>query len=75
MSSRRDLRVLKNCPFCGEEAYVGDNWEGWLAVICCFCGCRTMYYKTREEAVKIWNMRNPTEKPKSRNPKDTENKL
>ena len=72
MISRRDLRTIKKCPFCGQEAYVGDNWDGQLAVICCFCGCRTMYYKTRDEAVKIWNTRELTETSKS-NPKKSRN--
>lgn len=48
---------IKNCPFCGTEAYVGDTWNGTFAVICCLCGCQTMHYRKVEDAVEKWNRR------------------
>lgn len=53
----KERKLLKDCPFCGEEAYLGDTWDGRVAVICCFCGCKTLYFKYKEDAMKAWNKR------------------
>ena len=51
---------LKNCPFCGGEAfeyYSGSQFE-FCEVVCKECGCRSKR-KTEEEAIEAWNTRKP----------------
>lgn len=58
---------LKNCPFCGGEAYITneDNY-GYVDdefLICCEkCGLQFGFanqYETAEEAIEAWNTRKP----------------
>ena len=50
-------KLLKNCPFCGEEADVAETFDGKFIVMCCLCGCKTCGYKYQEQAIRIWNRR------------------
>lgn len=50
---------LKPCPFCGWEANVQQTaYTGLYYVVCSGCGIeQPLVYKTKEEAVKVWNTR------------------
>lgn len=51
---------LKPCPFCnGDGELVRDElhmMRGYI-VKCSDCGAQTMYYKTKSDAVGVWNNR------------------
>lgn len=52
--------MLKSCPFCGGEGrYRQTQCEAELAcwVECCYCGASTNWFSSKEEAIKMWNMR------------------
>ncbi len=50
---------LKNCPFCGGEAYLGESWEQTKIVQCSVCGCGTRHFLNKLDAVETWNKRTP----------------
>lgn len=51
---------LKPCPFCKSDGeIVRDNlhmMRGYI-VKCSSCGAQTMFYKTKSDAVSVWNNR------------------
>ena len=50
---------LRNCPFCGGEAYANEtDWKGWWHgwVICEKCGVK-IDKQTKDEAIEAWNRR------------------
>ena len=55
---------LKPCPFCGGEAELWDNKMEYrlYGVLCKECDCMTPYAVTGEEAVEVWNRREPIDK-------------
>lgn len=57
---------LKNCPFCGAEAFIGDTWDGRKSVICSLCGCNTVYFKNKLEVIERWNRRAEPEKTRTK---------
>lgn len=52
---------LKDCPFCGGEAYlthVEYNDDIWYNPNCSTCNCGWKEnYETKKEAIKAWNKR------------------
>lgn len=58
------MKKLKRCPFCGGEASVDVDDDGYYVVGCdkdfC-CLCNVFYtnkgYHTEEEAIEAWNTR------------------
>lgn len=59
---------LKPCPFCGENAYLSNCYNGtnyWWQITCTLCGAsvssQTTFFpcdeKGRDEAIKKWNRR------------------
>lgn len=60
------MRELLHCPFCGGEANVVTNGNGFFNVSCqneeC-CGYATfLKYSTKSIAIKRWNTRTPKER-------------
>ena len=63
------MRELKRCPFCGGEAELRKHINGrgleQHYVECLNCDCdmnvSTYSYNTVEEAIKVWNTRNPVD--------------
>lgn len=55
---KREIRLLKPCPFCGNEPYdtVGGMPEGY-GVVCPHCDYRGPEDITEERAVERWNSR------------------
>lgn len=56
------MKELKQCPFCGGEAYVQkhdfDMLNSTYGVICLECCCETyQFYNTQEMAIEAWNKR------------------
>ena len=50
---------LRNCPFCGGQAYANEtDWKGWWHgwVICEKCGVK-IDKQTKDEAIEAWNKR------------------
>ena len=51
---------LKTCPFCGGTANIAKGRiEFWA--YCPYCGAKTEFYETEQEAADSWNRRNETE--------------
>ena len=50
--------VLKPCPFCGGDAEIGENWDGFF-VRCSKCRFSTPSYRPKKKgmAVNEWNQR------------------
>ncbi len=48
---------LKPCPFCGGEAYLGESWDKTKNIQCTVCGCSTVHFKNKLDAVECWNQR------------------
>ncbi|MBR1555533.1 MAG: Lar family restriction alleviation protein [Oscillospiraceae bacterium] len=48
---------LKNCPFCGNDAYLAESWEQTKIVQCAVCGCHTVHYANKLDAIEAWNRR------------------
>jgi len=52
---------LKNCPFCGKEAYLRDDIfiEGLYAIHCTNedCFAKTIDWTNKKELVEAWNKR------------------
>lgn len=59
---------LKHCPFCGENAYLSNCYNGtnyWWEIECFLCGASVSSRKTffprneeaRDEVIKKWNRR------------------
>lgn len=61
-------KELKPCPFCGWDAIVLQNDEGYYYVGCKNAECRGyvfysyVYYSTQERAIEAWNTRKPMDK-------------
>ena len=53
----KERNILKDCPFCGGEAYIGDSWDGSVSVKCCVCGCGTPPSGFKETVIRKWNHR------------------
>lgn len=53
--------VLKNCPFCGEEAetFFPDPDDFSCVVECSDCGTSGMLYEDEKSAIAAWNRRTP----------------
>ena len=58
------MEQLKSCPFCGGEASVDVDDDGYYVVGCdedCRCPCNVFYtnqgYYTEKEAIEVWNKR------------------
>ena len=49
--------ILKECPFCGNEANLHDTGVGVYFVSCKRCGAATMPKDTEEEAAAAWDER------------------
>jgi len=49
---------LKPCPFCGEKATLGENYEHRFSVFCLSCGAEVnARFNNEQEAAKAWNHR------------------
>lgn len=59
------MSKLKPCPFCGGEAIVLQNDDGFYYVGCKNAECRGyvfysyVYYFTKERTIEAWNTRKP----------------
>jgi len=51
---------LKNCPFCGNDAYLAESWNQTKMVQCAVCGCHTIHYLNKLDAIGAWNRRTPS---------------
>lgn len=56
------MREIKPCPFCGSEcvaaAYLfNPEPKKIYRVMCIDCGVRTDFFKTKNQAYKLWNTR------------------
>ena len=57
--------TLRNCPFCGGEAIVLQNDEGFYYIGCKNAECigyvfyNKVYYSLKERGIKSWNTRKP----------------
>ena len=51
---------LKPCPFCGSGAHIEERKmvRVWFEVRCDECDAGTGIWKTPDEAIKAWNVRN-----------------
>lgn len=51
---------LKPCPFCGEKAKIGSNFEGQFFVWCTNDDCDArIFSRNRGSAIEAWNRRTP----------------
>lgn len=48
--------LLKDCPFCGEKAVIGEGADH-AYITCRNCACATPVCSTVEQAIDIWNTR------------------
>lgn len=61
-------KELKPCPFCGGEAIVLQNNDGFYYVGCKNAECRgyvfysDVHYFTKERTIEAWNTRKPIDK-------------
>lgn len=56
------MEELKSCPFCGSDLLVSNhvcqvNPMTLFDVYCANCGCGTMGFANKSEAINIWNTR------------------
>lgn len=65
MDNQSKSTNLKPCPFCGGEAIVLQNDDGYHYIGCKSAECRGyvfynyVYYFTKERASEAWNTRKP----------------
>lgn len=52
---------LKPCPFCGGEAKIYKDYNGFYLVQC-KCGCGTLHKSEKKNVINDWNTRRPMEK-------------
>lgn len=57
MSKAIDEPKIKNCPFCGREAGLYEDYTGFWVVQCKGCGIGTISRKERCRVIKEWNRR------------------
>lgn len=54
-----DKETLKTCPFCGERAYLIEDYDGWYSVSCSNIYCpRDLYigkFTKKDVAINVWN--------------------
>lgn len=54
---KKEIKKLKECPFCGGEAILDDNGDGYYWVKCGTCECVMDGKNNKQEAIKEWNTR------------------
>ncbi len=52
-------KILKSCPFCGNEAMLMTHEEEDMLyyATCSVCPVRTFYMRSAKNAIKAWNTR------------------
>lgn len=48
---------LRQCPFCGEDAYISNDDDVMYTVYCMGCKVELGYFDSEEEAIAAWNRR------------------
>lgn len=49
--------MIKECPFCGEQAEIRKTDFNMYMVVCKLCSSRTNLYSSEETALRVWNTR------------------